>query len=88
MEGRMLIDGISDVTLANGVVRIQLNTVNPDGKDAKAGTIEIPAAIVADVVNGLANSVNELNAKLIEVNETNQQADSEKNSKSSKKKDK
>lgn len=84
----MLIDGISDVTLANGVVRIQLNTVNPDGKDAKAGTIEIPAAIVADVVNGLANSVNELNAKLIEVNETNQQADSEKNSKSSKKKDK
>tara|TARA_B100000941_G_C28506682_1_gene557825 strand:+ start:3827 stop:4093 length:267 start_codon:yes stop_codon:yes gene_type:complete len=88
MEGRMLIDGISDVTLANGVVRIQLNTVNPDGKDAKAGTIEIPAAIVADVVNGLANSVNELNAKLIEVNETNQQANSEKNSKSSKKKDK
>jgi len=84
----MLIDGISDVTLANGVVRIQLNTVNPDGKDAKAGTIEIPAAIVADVVNGLANSVNELNAKLIEVNETNQQANSEKNSKSSKKKDK
>lgn len=84
----MLIDGISDVTLANGVVRIQLNTVNPDGKDAKAGTIEIPAAIVADVVNGLANSVNELNAKLIEVNETNQQENSDKNSKSSKKKDK
>tara|TARA_B100001540_G_scaffold314762_1_gene340410 strand:+ start:5421 stop:5687 length:267 start_codon:yes stop_codon:yes gene_type:complete len=88
MEGRMLIDGISDVTLANGVVRIQLNTVNPDGTDAKVGTIEIPAAIVADVVNGLANSVNELNAKLIEVNEANQQTDSKKDSKNGKKKDK
>lgn len=88
MEGRMLIDGISDVTLANGVVRIQLNTVNPDGTDAKVGTIEIPAAIVADVVNGLANSVNELNAKLIEVNEASQEKDSNKDSKNGKKKDK
>jgi len=84
----MLIDGISDVTLANGVVRIQLNTVNPDGTDAKVGTIEIPAAIVADVVNGLANSVNELNAKLIEVNEASQEKDSNKDSKNGKKKDK
>ena len=84
----MLIDGISDVTLANGVVRIQLNTVNPDGTDAKVGTMEIPAAIVADVVNGLANSVNELNAKLIEVNEANQEKNSKKDSKNGKKKDK
>ena len=84
MEGRMLIDGISDVTLANGVVRIQLNTVNPDGTDAKVGTIEIPAAIVADVVNGLANSVNELNAKWIEVNAANQEKNSKKDSKNRK----
>ena len=36
----MLIDGISDVTLANGVVRIQLNTVNPDGTDADICPLE------------------------------------------------
>ena len=80
----MLIDGISDVTLANGVVE-QLNTVNPDGTDAKVGTIEIPAAIVGDIVNGLAANVNELNAKLIEVNEANQKTDSKKTVKTKKK---
>jgi hypothetical protein len=84
----MFFVGISDVTLANGVVRIQLNTVNPDGTDAKVGTIEIPANIVGDIVNGLATSVKELNAKLIEVNEANQNTDSKKDSKDGKKKDK
>ena len=59
----MLIDGISDVTLANGVVRIQLNTVNPDGTDAKVGTIRNEFAIDIQE-NSVHGSDSDENAKI------------------------
>jgi hypothetical protein len=62
----MIIDGISEVTLANGVVRIQLTAVGGNGQAYEAGSLEIPANIVGELVNGLGASINELNSKIAE----------------------
>ncbi|MDA9034269.1 hypothetical protein N9H74_02030 [Hyphomicrobiales bacterium] len=77
----MIVDGISEVTLVNGVVRIQLTAIGGNGKVVETESLEIPANIVADLVNGLGASINELNAKLAESSSVPQKAENKSNKK-------
>ena len=52
----MTVDGLGSITFVNGVLRVQLTTINGEGKIVEAGSIEIPGAKVGDIINGLANA--------------------------------
>jgi hypothetical protein len=62
----LLIDGIKDVVLHNGVVRVECVSAGPNGQQNHSGTIVIPAAIAGAVVQTLANAFTELDKKLRE----------------------
>jgi hypothetical protein len=57
-------DQISQVTLSNGNLRIQLTQRGPNNETIDAGTLIIPASQAANVVNGLANSLKQLDERL------------------------
>jgi hypothetical protein len=57
-------DQISKVTLPNGNLRIQLTQQGADTEEVDAGTLIIPAAQAANIVNGLAGSFKNLDEKL------------------------
>ena len=57
-------DQLSKVTLSNGNLRIQLTQRGADNEEVDAGTLIIPAAQAANVVNGLANSLKQLDERL------------------------
>lgn len=56
----ILIDKITNVTLAHGVLRIECANVGASGEDAVSGVLAIPANRFADVLNQLSNSVRQL----------------------------
>ncbi len=62
-------DGISKVTLSNGNLRILLTQRGADESTVEAGTLIIPASQVSSIMNGLANSLRELDEKLKESRE-------------------
>ncbi|EFI34176.1 hypothetical protein Dthio_PD1524 [Desulfonatronospira thiodismutans ASO3-1] len=62
-------DGISKVTLSNNNLRIQLTQRGADESTVEAGTLIIPASQANNFVNGLANSLKELDSKLKEARE-------------------
>ena len=57
-------DQISKVTLSNGNLRIQLTQRGANDETVDAGTLIIPASQAANVVNGLANSLKQLDERL------------------------
>ncbi len=57
-------DGISRVTLSNGNLRIALIQRGADNEQVQAGTLIIPASQTSNFMNGLANSLKELDEKL------------------------
>ena len=57
-------DQISKVTLSNGNLRIQLTQRGANDETVDAGTLIIPASQAANVVNGLAGSLTDLNEKI------------------------
>ena len=57
-------DQISKVTLSNGNLRIQLTQRGANDETVDAGTLIIPASQAANVVNGLAGSLKDLNEKI------------------------
>ena len=62
----VFVDQISQVTLSNGNLRIQLSQRGADEESVDAGTLIIPANQVNNVVNGLANSLKQLDERLKE----------------------
>jgi hypothetical protein len=58
------VDQISNVTLSNNNVRVQLVQRGPNNETIEAGTLIIPANQAANIVNGLAKSLNELDERL------------------------
>ena len=66
-------DGISKVTLSNNNLRIQLSQRGADDSTVEAGTLIIPASQASNFLNGLANSLKELDSKLKEAREQTQQ---------------
>ena len=57
-------DQISQVTLSNGNLRIQLTQRGADDSTVDAGTLIIPANQANNFVNGLAGSLKELEERL------------------------
>jgi len=62
----ILVDGISNISLHNGILRIECTTVGPDGKPHPSGTLVIPGAIAAQVMQTLVNGMQELDKKIKE----------------------
>jgi hypothetical protein len=62
----MLVDGISAVSLHNGVLRVDCVEVGPNNKQRSSGTLLIPGAQVAAVVNTLAQAAQEIDKRLRE----------------------
>ena len=56
-------DGISKVTLSNGNLRIMLTQRGAESENVEAGTMIIPASQASNFLNGLANSLKELESK-------------------------
>ncbi len=57
---------ISKVTMSNGNLRIQLTQRRPDDSTVDAGILIIPASRANNFLNGLANSLKELEERLKE----------------------
>jgi len=63
---QVLVDGIASISLHNGILRIECTTVGPDGKPHPSGTLVIPGAIAAQVMQTLVNGMQELDKKIKE----------------------
>ncbi|MCA1742716.1 MAG: hypothetical protein LC631_02005 [Desulfovibrionales bacterium] len=57
-------DQINQVSLANGNLRITLTQSGPDNSTIEVGTLIVPAGQANNFVNGLVNSLKELEEKL------------------------
>jgi hypothetical protein len=61
---QILVDGIANVTLHAGLVRVECVMVGPNGKPQPSGTLLIPGASVGQVLQALINGTQELDKKL------------------------
>ena len=84
----MLVEGLGSITFVNGVLRVQLTSINAEGKFIDAGSLEIPGAKVGDIIQGLANGSQGIIEKLNEKSATNDEQKSAGKSKSKKTKNK
>jgi hypothetical protein len=62
----LVIDGIQNVTMANGLVRIQVAQVGADGKQKGVEEIAIPASQYGNVVQALTQAGQNLRQRLEE----------------------
>ncbi len=60
---QILIDSITNVTLANGVVRVDCVAAGPNNEQRSSGTLLIPGPQAGAVLNALINAVQELQRK-------------------------
>jgi hypothetical protein len=60
---QILVDAITNVTLANGVVRVDCVATGPDNEQRPSGTLLIPAPQAGVVLNALINAMQELQRK-------------------------
>ena len=63
---QILVDGIANITLQSGVLRIECTTVGSDSKQHPSGTLVIPGAVAGPVVQTLIKGMQELDKKLRE----------------------
>jgi hypothetical protein len=75
----IMVDGIKDIVLHNGVVRVDCVSAGPNGETRPSGTLLIPGVITATVLQTLANALQELDKKLREHNEAQAAATQPKN---------
>lgn len=52
----LLVDGVRNVTLANGVVRVQVGQVAPDGQVQDGGDLIIPEGRFLHVLKSMADA--------------------------------
>ncbi len=60
---QILIDSITNVTLANGVVRVDCVAAGPNNEQRSSGTLLSPGPQAGAVLNALINAVQELQRK-------------------------
>jgi hypothetical protein len=60
---QILIDAISNVTVANGLVRVDCVSVGPNNEQRPSGTLLIPGPQIGPVLNALVNAMKELQRK-------------------------
>jgi hypothetical protein len=75
----VIIDGIKDIVLHNGMVRIDCLSMGPNGETRPSGTLVIPGNITAPILQTIANALQELDKKLREHNEAQAAAAQAKN---------
>jgi hypothetical protein len=63
---QILIDGVTNISLHSGVVRIECTTVGPDGKPHTSGTLVIPGPAATQVLQALITGTQELEKKVRE----------------------
>ncbi len=80
----MLVEGLGSITFVNGVLRVQLTSINAEGKFVDAGSLEIPGAKVGDIIQGLVNGSQGIIEKLNEDSSTKNEQKSAGKSKSKK----
>jgi len=71
----MIVEGIGSVTFVNGILRVQLTSIDPEGKVRESGIMEIPGSKVGDIIQGLANSSQGISDKLGEVGSNSNESD-------------
>jgi len=57
-------DGMSKFTLSNNTLRITLIQNGPDNQQVEAGTLIIPANMASVLVNGMVNSLKQLDEQV------------------------
>jgi hypothetical protein len=57
---QILIDGISNVTVASGLLRVDCVAVGPNNQQRPSGTLLIPGPAAAPVINTLVKAMQEL----------------------------
>jgi hypothetical protein len=62
----LLIDGIKDVVLHNGMLRVDCVAAGPNGTERPSGTVLIPGNIAGAVVQALSNALTEFERRLRE----------------------
>ena len=70
MTQMILVDGISNLAIHNNVLRIECAAVDADGQQRPSGTLIIPGAVAAQVLQSLINGTQALEKKLHEQQET------------------
>jgi hypothetical protein len=60
---QILIDGISSVTVAGGLIRVDCVTMGPNNQQRPSGTLLIPGPAAGPVITGLVNAMKELHRK-------------------------
>tara|TARA_B100000900_G_scaffold413955_1_gene439214 strand:+ start:1264 stop:1518 length:255 start_codon:yes stop_codon:yes gene_type:complete len=81
----MLIEGLSNITYVNGILRVQCTMVDPSGKEVNSGTLEIPGTNLNAVLNGLINSAKAIEDKLSTLQEESNNSSGKKEDKKNKK---
>jgi hypothetical protein len=66
MSQMILIDAITNLSILNGVVRIECSAVGPDGQQRPSGTMIIPGAAAGAVINALIQGAQQLEKKVQE----------------------
>jgi hypothetical protein len=62
----VLIDGIANLTVSNGVLRVECTAAGADGQSHPSGTLVIPGAVAGQVLQALINGMQELEKKIRE----------------------
>ena len=60
---QILIDGITNVTFAHGLLRVECVTAGPNNEQRPSGTLLIPGSQAVPVLNALGNALKELQRK-------------------------
>jgi hypothetical protein len=63
---QILIDSIANLSVHNGVLRIECVALGPDGQPQSSGTLVIPGLAANQVLNALIRGTQELEKKLRE----------------------
>jgi len=69
---QILLDAIANITMHNGVMRIECTAVGPDGKQHPSGVMLIPGAVAGPVLQGLVTGMQELEKKIREQQQAQQ----------------
>jgi hypothetical protein len=59
----ILVDRIGNVSVANGVLRVECTCAGPAGQERPAGTVLIPTLVAGQVIQSLLNALQELDKK-------------------------
>ena len=63
---KILIDAISNISIHNGVLRVECEAVGANGQQNNSGTLVIPGAVAVQVLQSLTGGLQELDRRLRE----------------------